>query len=105
LVTICRKEGVVVSGNHKKHYTKSVYRSLVLITQFGLNMLVPICLMSILGIYLDKRFDTSFLMILGFFIGALAGGQNVFRLASKVYGNSEKSDRGATENSRKQSGK
>lgn len=48
-------------------------------------MLVPICLMSALGIYLDRRFDTSFWMVLLFFVGAVAGGQNVYRMAKQVY--------------------
>ena len=74
-----------MSRKRNKHYDKSVYSSFALITQFGINMLVPICMMSALGIYLDKKFDTSFLMILFFFIGAIAGGQNVYRLAKKTY--------------------
>ena len=68
-----------------RRYDKSVYRSFALVTQFGINMLVPICMMSALGIWLDRKFDTSFLMILFFFMGAVAGGQNVYRLAKKSY--------------------
>lgn len=70
---------------HKKRYDKSVYRSLVFITQFGINMLVPICMMTALGIFLDNKFGTSFWMILLFFIGAIAGGQNIYRMAKKIY--------------------
>ena len=51
----------------KEHYDKSVYRSLTLIMQFGINMLVPICVMSVLGIWLDNKFGTSYLMIVLFF--------------------------------------
>jgi len=67
----------------KKRYDKSVYRSLALVTQFGINMLVPICMMTALGIFLDRRFDTSFWMIILFFVGAIAGGQNVYRIAKQ----------------------
>lgn len=70
---------------NKGHYGKSVYRAFVLVMQFGINMLVPICMMSALGIFLDKKLGTSFLMILFFFIGAIAGGQNVYRMAKHVY--------------------
>ena len=66
-------------------YNKSVYRSLALIMQFGLNMLVPICLLSWLGIYLDRKFSTSWIMIFLFFIGAIAGAQNVYRMAKSIY--------------------
>lgn len=77
-----------MSRRHKSNpeYDKSVYRSLVLITQFGINMLVPICMMSALGIWLDNRYHTSFWTILLFFAGAVAGGQNIYRMAKKIYG-------------------
>lgn len=64
---------------------KAVYRSLVLVTQFGINMLVPICMMSALGIWLDKRYATSFWTILLFFVGAIAGAQNIYRMAKQIY--------------------
>lgn len=78
----------------KKSYDKSVYRSLSLVTQFGMNMLVPICMMTALGIFIDNKFGTSFWMILLFFIGAIAGGQNIYRMAKKLY--SEPSERDST---------
>lgn len=66
-------------------YDGSVYRSLVLITQFGINMIVPIGMMTALGIWLDGRFHTSFWTILLFFVGAVAGGQNIWRMAKAVF--------------------
>lgn len=74
-----------MSKRSSKPYDKSVYRSFVLVMQFGINMLVPICLMSALGIFLDNRFGTSWVMILFFFLGAIAGGQNVYRMAKTIY--------------------
>lgn len=65
-------------------------QALTMVMQFGINMLVPICLMSALGIWLDRKFDTSFWMILLFFVGAVAGGQNVYRMARQVYGGDKK---------------
>lgn len=62
-----------------------MYRALVLIMQFGINMLVPIGIMSWLGIWLDRRCGTSFFMVLFFFIGAIAGFQNIWRMAKAVY--------------------
>ena len=56
-----------------------------MIMQFGINMLVPIFLCSFAGMYLDRRFGTSFWMILLFFVGTLAGFTNVFRFARKIY--------------------
>ena len=68
----------------KRHYNKSVYRSLALVMQLGFDMLVPICLMTALGIFLDRKLGTSFFLILLFFAGALAGAQNIYRLARKI---------------------
>lgn len=72
-------------------YKKNVYHALTMITQFGVNMLVPISLCSFIGIYLDKWLGTSFWMVILFFVGALAGFRNVFVFARKVY--SMKSER------------
>ena len=66
-------------------YKKNVYRSLMLITQFGINMLVPIFLCTFLGIFLDRLFHTSFLVIVLFFMGALAGFRNIFLFARQIY--------------------
>lgn len=74
-----------MARRRKKGYDRSVYQSFAMIMQFGIQMLVPICLMSALGIYLDKKLDTSFWMIVLFFAGAIAGGQNVYRLAKQIY--------------------
>lgn len=67
------------------NYDKGVYRSLTLILQFGINMLVPIFLCTFLGIFLDRFFHTSFLVIILFFIGAIAGGRNIYIFAKKIY--------------------
>lgn len=68
---------------HKKPFDKSVYRSLVLVSQFGISMLVPICMMTLLGWYLDKQLGTSYITIILFFVGAIAGGQSIYRLAQR----------------------
>lgn len=68
---------------------KIVFQSLAMITQFGLNMIVPICMMTALGVWLDKRLGTRWLTILFFVIGAVAGGQNIYRMAKRMYGGEE----------------
>lgn len=58
-------------------------RSLALITQLGISMLVPIFLCLAAGLWLDQKFDTWFtlpFLILGF----LAGGRNVWILAKQM---------------------
>ncbi len=72
-----------------KRYKKEVFQALSMITQFGINMLVPIGGMTWLGMYLDKRWGTSYLVIFLFFAGAFAGGRNVYHMAKKIYGEKE----------------
>ena len=74
----------------KRSYDRSVFQSFTLITQFGINMLVPIGLMTWLGIWLDEKLGTSYWVILLFFVGALAGGRNVYLMAKKVFSQKEK---------------
>jgi F0F1-type ATP synthase assembly protein I len=69
----------------KKKYKGSVYQSLAVITQFGINMLVPIFLCSFVGFFIDRKFGTGFWFVLLFFVGALAGFRNIYILAKKIY--------------------
>ena len=61
-----------------------VMRSFSMITQFTIHMLVPICMCSYVGYLLDKKIGTSFCFVILFFVGALAGGRNVYLLAQKI---------------------
>lgn len=74
----------------KKRVDKSVYNSFALVMQFGINMIVPICMMTALGMFIDDKLGTSFWVIILFFVGAIAGGQNVYRMAKKIYDNPQK---------------
>lgn len=73
-------------------YDRTVFQSMTMILQFGINMIVPITMMTVLGIWLDRKFDTAYFTIIFFFIGAIAGGQNIYRMAKKIF----------TQNSRKE---
>jgi len=77
-----------MSPKKKKGYDRSVYHSFAMVMQFGINMLVPICALSALGIYIDKKLGTSFVMIILFFAGAAAGARNVYRMAKYSFSNS-----------------
>ena len=74
----------------RRKYDKSVYQSLALITQFGINMLVPVFLCSFVGIWLDEKFGTSFWMILLFFFFSLAGFRNIYIMAKRIYDSKDK---------------
>ena len=66
-------------------YNRNVYHALMMISQFGINMLVPIFLCSFIGLAIDRKFSTSYWVVILFFIGAAAGFRNVFRFAKKIY--------------------
>lgn len=63
-----------------------VLESLALVMQFGIHMLVPIFMCLFLGIWIDRRAGTSYWVIILFFMGALAGFTNVYKLAMKISG-------------------
>ena len=55
-----------------------------MVLQFGINMIVPIVLCTFIGIFLDRLFSTSFIVIIMFFLGALAGFRNIFIFARNM---------------------
>lgn len=59
---------------------KSVFRSFALITQLGLHVMVPTALCVALGVLIDGKFGTYWVIPL-LFLGMLAGGRNAYRLA------------------------
>ncbi|MDE7047787.1 AtpZ/AtpI family protein [Parablautia intestinalis] len=72
-------------GERHVKFNRKVYQSLTMIGQFGINMLVPVFLCSFLGIFLDEKLGTNFLVIVLFFVGAIAGGYNVYRFARGIF--------------------
>ncbi len=72
-------------------YKKNVYQSIAMITQFGINMIVPILMCTLLGVYIGKKFDMMIIVIPLFIIGALAGFRNVYIMAKKIF--EQESDR------------
>ncbi len=74
-------------------HDRSVIRSLMMVFQFGLNMLVPIVMCTLVGYFLDKKLGTSFLTIVLFFAGALAGFTNIYRMAKRIYDDKTEQDK------------
>ena len=64
----------------------SVMQALLMVSQFSLNMLVPIGMMCASGIWLDKTLGTNWWTVILFFVGAIAGGQNVYRMSGRFLG-------------------
>lgn len=60
---------------------KHPYRNLVLITQLGIQIMVPIFMCLFAGIFLDKNLSTDFFTVILLILGILAGGRNAYVLA------------------------
>ena len=73
-----------------KKDTRLVLDALVLVFQFGINMIVPIFLCCLLGIWIGDKTGISWMMIPFFFIGALAGFTNIYKVSRKIYSRSDK---------------
>ncbi len=65
---------------------RSIYKALAMVTQFGINMMVPIVLCVVIGIKADEWLGTSFIVIIMFFLGAAAGFRNIYILSKDIYG-------------------
>ena len=72
---------------------RKIFQSLTLVLQFGLNMIVPIIMCTMLGVWLGEKYDISWITIPLFIMGALAGFTNIFKMARRVYGQDGESDR------------
>ena len=68
---------------------RETFRLLTYISQFAINMIVPIFLCSFAGMYIDKFFGTECWFIILFFVGAIAGCRNIYVLAKKSYSKKE----------------
>ena len=66
-------------------YKSSVYKSFVLVMQFGINMLVPIFLCTFIGLWIGDKTNIDFMAVPFFGIGALAGFRNCYIMAKRVY--------------------
>ncbi len=77
-------------------YKKSVFRTMTLISQLGINILVPVFLSVLLSNFLLKHFEISLFIPL-LIVGILAGGRNAIVLALKFIRESEDDDSRDTE--------
>ena len=75
-----------------KKDNRQVMNALVLVFQFGINMVVPIFLCCMVGIWIGNKTGISW-MIPFFFIGALAGFNNIYKMARKLIDKDSKDDK------------
>lgn len=68
-----------------KKSDKVIWHSVMMISQVGITMLVPIFLCVYIGIKLDDWFGTDYLFIIFVLLGVLAAFRNVYLLMRKFY--------------------
>lgn len=64
-------------------YRKEVFRSLSLITQLGISVMVPVFMCVIAGVLIDKHFGTSTVLVF-LILGIGAGVRNAYIMATNV---------------------
>ena len=69
---------------------RSVHESLVLIMQFGINMIVPILLCTWFGVWAAEQTGFPFLAVIMFLAGAAAGIQNCYRITKRMIAREQK---------------
>lgn len=65
---------------------QKIFQCLTLILQFGLNMIVPIFMCIMFGVWLGRKYGIPVITVPLFIVGALAGFTNIFKMAKKIYG-------------------
>ena len=76
-----------------KNDKKQVWNAIVMVFQFSIYMLVPIFALTFLGIYIGNKTGIDWICIPLFFIGAIAGFNNIFRVVKKMIKDDEKGRR------------
>ena len=57
--------------------------ALIMVFQFGINMIVPIFLCTLAGVWIGKKTGADWVTVPLFFLGAFAGANNIYRMVQK----------------------
>lgn len=72
---------------------RKVFQTMTLILQFGINMIVPILMCTMFGVWLGKKYNIPIITVPCFIVGALAGFNSIYKMAKKIYGQNDKAKR------------
>ncbi len=75
----------------RRNDNRKTFQTLTLVTQLGLTMIVSIGVACALGIWLDRHFGTSWITVVMFVVGVIAGGQGAYGMIRKIYGDDGRS--------------
>ena len=66
--------------NKKK---RDIQQALIMVFEFSIHMIVPILLCTLVGVWIGKKTNLDWMVIPFFFIGALAGYTNIFKMTKR----------------------
>jgi len=69
----------------RKKQTHNVLKALALISQLGINMLVPIVMCLFIGIWLDKKLQTGFFLFIFIILGVLAAYKSLYDSTKSMF--------------------
>lgn len=90
------KNGIIKSM--KKNNNREIMDALVMVFQFGINMLVPIFICTMAGVWIGNKTGLSWITVPLFFVGALAGFNNVYKMAKKMIDSDDKGKKNVKKN-------
>lgn len=64
---------------------QKVFQAFTMVLQFGLNMIVPIVMCTLFGVWIGEKFEIPVITVPLFLMGAIAGFRNIFIMAKKIY--------------------
>ena len=67
----------------KRDNKKEIMNALIMVFQFGINMIVPIFICTMLGVWIGDKTGADWVTVPLFFIGALAGANNIYRMVRR----------------------
>ena len=67
----------------KRDNKKEIMNALIMVFQFGINMIVPIFICTMLGVWIGDKTGVDWVTVPLFFIGALAGANNIYRMVRR----------------------
>ena len=88
----------IMRGMRKNKNNRDVIDALVMVFQFGINMLVPIFICTMLGVWIGNKTGVTWIAVPLFFVGALAGFNNVYRMAKRLIDSADKGKKNVKKN-------
>ena len=68
----------------KRDNKKEVMNALIMVFQFGINMIVPIFLCTLAGVWIGKKTGADWVTVPLFFLAAFAWANNIYRMVQKI---------------------